>query len=64
MGIFDKFRNKSEMGKGRVKQKTGRAVGNPNLETKGKNERVGGAARQVTEQAKDAGKSVRKGFKS
>ena len=64
MGIFDKFRNKSEMGKGRVKQKAGRAVGNPSLDTKGKNERVGGAARQVTEQAKDAGKNIRKGFKS
>ena len=63
MGIFDKFRNKSEMGKGRVKQKTGRAVGNPRLETKGKSERVGGAGRQVTEQAKDAGKNIRKGFK-
>jgi uncharacterized protein YjbJ (UPF0337 family) len=63
MGFFDKFRNKSKMGKGRAKEKAGRAAGDPVLETRGERERASGAARQVTEQVKDAGKNLRKGFK-
>ena len=63
MGFMDKLRNRFMMGKGRAKQKTGRAVGDPYLETKGQGERAGGAARQVGEQAKDAGKNVRDAFK-
>jgi uncharacterized protein YjbJ (UPF0337 family) len=63
MGLFDKLRNKSKMGKGQVKEKTGRTVGNPDLEARGKNEQTGGAARQVTEQVKDVGKEARKGLK-
>ena len=63
MSFFDKFRNRAKMGKGRVKEKTGRATGDPLLETKGESERASGAARQVTEQMKDAGKNLRKGFK-
>jgi uncharacterized protein YjbJ (UPF0337 family) len=51
------------MGKGRAKEKTGRAVGNPYLETKGEAERAGGATRQVGEQVKDAGKNMKKAFK-
>ena len=63
MGFFDKFRNRAKMSKGRVKEKTGRVTGDPALETKGEGERASGAARQVTEQVKDAGKNLRKGFK-
>jgi uncharacterized protein YjbJ (UPF0337 family) len=63
MGFMDKLRNRFTMGKGRAKQKTGRAVGDPYLETEGQAERVGGATRQVGEQAKDAGKNVRDAFK-
>ena len=63
MGFFDKFRNRAKMSKGRVKEKTGRVTGDPVLETKGEGERASGAARQVTEQVKDAGKNLRKGFK-
>lgn len=63
MSAMDKLRNKFRMGKGRAKAKTGRATGDPYLETKGQTERAGGAAREVGEQAKDAGKNVRDAFK-
>jgi uncharacterized protein YjbJ (UPF0337 family) len=63
MGFMDKIRNKLQMGKGRVKQDTGRAVGDPYLESEGKADRLGGAGRQVGEQVKDAGKNVRDGLK-
>jgi uncharacterized protein YjbJ (UPF0337 family) len=59
MGVMDKLRNKVKMGKGRAKERTGKATGDPYLEGRGKAERVGGAGRQVGEQAKDAAKNVR-----
>ena len=63
MGFVDKMRNRFRMGKGRAKAKAGRATGDPYLETKGQGERAAGAAQQVGEQAKDAGKSARDAFK-
>lgn len=63
MGFMDKIRNKLTMGKGRAKQETGRATGDPYLEAKGQGERIGGATRQVGEQAKDAGKNARDAFR-
>ena len=63
MGFMDKLKNKLQMGKGRAKQNTGRAVGNPYLETKGQGERVSGATKQVGEQVKDAGKNVGDAFR-
>jgi uncharacterized protein YjbJ (UPF0337 family) len=63
MGFLDKLRNKLTMGKGRAKQDVGRAAGDPYLEAEGKSERIGGAGRQVGEQAKDAAKNVRDAFK-
>jgi uncharacterized protein YjbJ (UPF0337 family) len=63
MSFMDKLRNRFTMGKGRAKQKAGRATGDPYLETKGQAERVEGAGRQVGEQVKDAGKNVREAFK-
>lgn len=62
MGFMDKLLNKFTMGKGRAKQDAGRAAGDPYLEAKGQAERIGGAGRQVGEQAKDAGKNVRDAF--
>jgi uncharacterized protein YjbJ (UPF0337 family) len=41
----------------------GRAASDPYLEAEGKSERVSGAAKQVGEQVKDAGKNVRGAFK-
>jgi uncharacterized protein YjbJ (UPF0337 family) len=63
MSFMDKLRNRFQMGKGRAKQRAGRATGDPYLEAEGQAERVGGATRQVGEQAKDAGKNVRDAFK-
>jgi acyl-CoA reductase-like NAD-dependent aldehyde dehydrogenase/uncharacterized protein YjbJ (UPF0337 family) len=59
MGFVDKIRNKFKMGRGRATEGTGRAMDDPYLEAKGRRERAGGAARQVGEQVKDAGKNVR-----
>jgi uncharacterized protein YjbJ (UPF0337 family) len=58
MGFLDKMRNKFKMGRGRAKEHVGRATGDPYLEAKGQGERMSGAARQVGEQVKDAGKNV------
>jgi len=63
MGFMDKLNNRFQMSKGRGKQNMGRAAGDPYLEAEGKSERVSGAAKQVGEQAKDAGKNVRSAFK-
>jgi uncharacterized protein YjbJ (UPF0337 family) len=62
MGFIDKIRNKFKMGRGRAKEDVGRATGDPYLEAEGKGERIEGAARQVGEQVKDAGKNVRDAF--
>jgi uncharacterized protein YjbJ (UPF0337 family) len=63
MGIGNKLRNRIRMAKGRARAKKGRATGDPYLETKGQGQRVGGAARQVSEQVKDAVKNARGAFK-
>lgn len=62
MGFMDKLRNKLQMGRGRAKQETGRATGDPYLEAKGQSERVSGATKQVGEQVKDAGKNIKDAF--
>lgn len=63
MGIGNKLRNRLQMAKGRARARKGRATGDPYLETKGQGQRVGGAARQVSEQVKDAVKTARGAFK-
>jgi uncharacterized protein YjbJ (UPF0337 family) len=63
MGLMNKLRNRFQMGSGRAKAKSGRASGRPYLETKGQGQRISGAARQVTEPAKDAGRNVRRAFR-
>jgi len=62
MGFMDKLRNRFKMSRGKAKQDMGRATGDPYLEARGQGERISGAARQVGEQAKDAGKNVRDAF--
>jgi uncharacterized protein YjbJ (UPF0337 family) len=63
MGFMDKLRNKLQMGKGRAKERAGRASGDRDLQAEGQGDRMGGAARQVGEHAKDAGSDVREAFK-
>ena len=59
MGMADKVRNRFMMSRGRARQETGRLTRNRSLQAKGMAERLSGAARQVTEQAKDAGRNIR-----
>ena len=61
--MANKLRNRFRMGKGRAMAKVGRATGDPFLEMKGQGQRVGGAARQVGERLKDAGRNARGAFK-
>jgi uncharacterized protein YjbJ (UPF0337 family) len=63
MGAMDKLKNKLQMGKGRAKQRTGRATDDPYLEGEGRADRVEGGVKQVGEQVKDAGKNARDAFK-
>jgi uncharacterized protein YjbJ (UPF0337 family) len=63
MGFMDKLRNRFQMARGHGKQKAGQAMGDQYLEAEGRGERVEGGARQVGEQVKDAGKSVRDSFR-
>ena len=63
MGFMDKLRNRMQMSKGRAKREAGQASGDPYLAGKGEAERVGGATREVGEQAKDAARNARDAFK-
>ncbi len=63
MSAMDKLKNKLQMGKGRAKERTGRATDDPYLEAEGRADRVEGGTKQVGEQVKDAGKNVRDAFK-
>jgi uncharacterized protein YjbJ (UPF0337 family) len=58
MGTADKASNKVQELKGRVKQKTGRATGNKDLESQGKTDQVVAAAKDVGEKVKEAGATV------
>jgi uncharacterized protein YjbJ (UPF0337 family) len=59
MGLMDKLSNKLQMGRGRAKQMTGCATGDPYLESQGQAERITGSVKQVGEHVKDAGRNIR-----
>ena len=59
MGLVQKVRNRVMMSHGRARQETGRVTRNRSMQAKGIRERASGAARQVAEQAKDAGRNIR-----
>lgn len=63
MSMASKLRNRFRIVTGRAKARAGRASGDPYLETKGQGQRAGGAARQVIEHVKDAGRNARDAFK-
>jgi uncharacterized protein YjbJ (UPF0337 family) len=52
----DKAKNKTEAAKGRVKKGTGKALGDPVMEGKGKAQQAKGNLKQAGEKVKDAGK--------
>jgi uncharacterized protein YjbJ (UPF0337 family) len=51
-----KAKDKLQAGKGKVKKATGKALGDPNLEGKGKAEEAKGNLKQAGEKVKDAAK--------
>jgi uncharacterized protein YjbJ (UPF0337 family) len=59
MGQVSKLRNRLMMGRGRARQQIGRLTGNRSMQARGMGERVRGAARQLAEQVRDAGRNVR-----
>jgi uncharacterized protein YjbJ (UPF0337 family) len=60
MSTADKASNKVQDLKGRVKETTGRATGNNDLETKGQADQVKAAVKDIGEKVKDAGNKVKR----
>jgi uncharacterized protein YjbJ (UPF0337 family) len=56
VSVSKKAKGKAEAAKGKVKKGTGRALGDPVLEGKGKGEQVKGNLRQAGQKVKDAAK--------
>ncbi|MFD7260085.1 CsbD family protein [Streptomyces sp. NPDC059874] len=54
MGAGKKIKNVAKTSKGKVKETTGKAVGNESLEAKGRAEQALGDAKQAGQKAKDA----------
>ncbi|MEU1074698.1 MULTISPECIES: CsbD family protein [unclassified Streptomyces] len=54
MGAGKKVKNVGKTTKGKVKETTGRAVGNESLEAKGRGEQALGDVKQAGQKAKDA----------
>lgn len=63
MSLIDKVKNKLQMAKGHSKEQAGRATRDPDLEARGRGDRIQGGAKQVGEHLKDMGKDIRKSFK-
>jgi uncharacterized protein YjbJ (UPF0337 family) len=63
MSLIDKVKNKLQMAKGHGKETTGRAADDPDLEARGRGDRMQGGAKQMGEHLKDMGKDIKKSFK-
>src|SRR5580704_14149386 len=59
MSTEDKAKNKGQELKGKVKETTGRAVGNERLEAEGVADQTSGNVKQAGEKIKDAGKALK-----
>ena len=59
MSTANKANNKAEEVKGKVKETTGRAVGNERLEAEGAADQTKGNLKQAGEKIKDAGKALK-----
>jgi uncharacterized protein YjbJ (UPF0337 family) len=55
----DKAKNKAQEVKGKVKETTGKAVGNERLEAEGVADQTAGDVKQAGEKVKDAAKSLK-----
>ncbi|WP_120521936.1 CsbD family protein [Arthrobacter celericrescens] len=58
MGLDDKIRNAAEEAAGKVKEKTGQATDNEQLEAEGKSDQVKANVKQAGEKVKDAAKDA------
>ena len=58
MGVGDKIQNAGEEAAGKVKETTGRATGNENLEAEGRADQASANVKQAGEKAKDAVKDA------
>jgi uncharacterized protein YjbJ (UPF0337 family) len=54
MAAKEKAADKAKAAKGKIKKKTGRAVGNPRLEAEGQADETAGNLKQAGEKVKDA----------
>ena len=59
MSTEDKANNKAEEVKGKVKETTGKAVGNERLEAEGHADQTSANVKQAGEKVKDAAKSLK-----
>lgn len=62
MSFLDKVRGKSQVGRGRVRQRVGRATGSRRLRAQGRTDRIMGGARQLAGRLKDAARDLRRSF--
>ncbi|MFE5675373.1 CsbD family protein [Streptomyces erythrochromogenes] len=53
MGAGKKVKHAAKTTKGKMKETTGKVVGNESLEMKGRREQIAGDAKQTTEKVKD-----------
>jgi len=63
MGIGDKAENAAEAAKGKIKQETGDATDNRDLEAEGRGEKAKADVKQAGERVKDAGGKIKDAFK-
>ena len=54
MSATDKAKDKAQVAKGKIKESTGKAIDDPELEGEGKADRVTGNLKQAGEKVKDA----------
>ena len=62
MGLDDKISNKAEDLKGKVKEGTGKATDDEQLEGEGKGDQASASLKDGVEKVKDAGKDVKDAF--
>ena len=63
MGLDDKISNKTEDLKGKVKEGTGKASGDEQLENEGRGDQASASVKDGVEKVKDAGRDIKDAFK-
>ncbi|MFH5821836.1 CsbD family protein [Georgenia sp. AZ-5] len=63
MGLGDKMGHAAEEAKGKIKEATGKATGNEDMEAQGQAEQTKAGLKKAGEQVKDAGRDAKDAFK-